>query len=123
MTHRTTTSYVGPETLKADQFAIADLRKEGVYLDHVEITDEPATEWGGAYVSVHPVWHGVDRPNSGGWGVKDRKMARRLAAAIEAGVVAVPLGVETDINGKTYVDTDSRVLARMMNADLRRLGF
>ena len=123
MPSRTTTSHAGPHTLAADQETIACLRAEGIYLHHIDINDEPGDKYTPAGVSVTPVWTGVDRPRSGGWLVKDRRMARRLAAAITAGVAAVPLGVRTDVNGKTFMDTDSRVLGRQMNADLRRLGY
>jgi hypothetical protein len=52
-----------------------------------------------------------------------RHVAARLAAAIEAGVAVEPDGVGIDTYGKTYVRERSHVLARIMNADLRRLGF
>ena len=65
----------------------------------------------------------VDRPETHGYVVKDAKMAARLSAAINAGVVFYDPEVRTDVNGRTYVNAPSRVLGRMMNADLRRLGF
>ena len=65
----------------------------------------------------------VDRPSTHGYVVKDKRMAERLAAAINAQAVFYGAEVRTDVNGKTYVNAPSRVLGRMMNADLRRLGF
>lgn len=73
--------------------------------------------------SVHPVWADVDRPDSGGWVVRGRPIARRLEAAIRAGAAVVPTGITTDRAGKTYVQTTSRVMAKYMNADLRKLGY
>jgi hypothetical protein len=88
-----------------------------------DVTITPAgPEFPGCF-SVHPVWDGVDRRDTGGMLVRGRPLADRLAAAIRAGAAFVPRGVNTDTAGRTYVDTDSRVLARMLNADLRRLGF
>lgn len=66
---------------------------------------------------------GVDRPRSRGWGCRDAKTARRLAAAVDAGVAIVNPTVQTDVNGKTYVSDVSNVLGRVMRADLKRLGF
>lgn len=76
-------------------------------------------------VHVNIEWIGValDRPNTGGWLVKDMKMANRLAKAIEAGVAVKYEGIEKDVAGKTYVNYRSVVSGRMMNADLNRLGF
>lgn len=69
--------------------------------------------------------HGValDRDETHGYVVKDARMAARLSKAIEAGAVFHDFEVRTDVNGRTYLGYSSRVLGRMMNADLRRLGF
>jgi hypothetical protein len=90
-----------------------------IELDHMEITP-----WGdsGAF-KVHPVWKGVDRPDTGGTVVTSRKLAERLAAAIRTGATDIPERIGTDVNGKTYVITRSMVRSRALNADLRRLGF
>lgn len=78
-------------------------------------------------ITVEPVWQGVDRPNTGGWIISDtpsnRKLANRLKAAIEAGVVCTEPEIETDVNGKTYVNHGHEVIGRTMNADLKRLGY
>ena len=76
----------------------------------------------GAY-SVHPVWAGVDRPDTGGMVVRGMPIARRLERAIRAGSAYVPRGINVDNQGRSYVETEARVLGRMLNADLRRLGF
>lgn len=67
----------------------------------------------------------IDRPNVGGWGFgpKHQRLAERLAAAINAGVVFGTPELRTDINGKTFVNAPSKVLGRTANADLKRLGF
>ena len=48
---------------------------------------------------------------------------RRLERAIRAGKAYVPTGVTIDGQGRSYVQTEARVLGRMLNADLRRIGF
>jgi hypothetical protein len=73
--------------------------------------------------SVHPVWAGVDRPDTGGWLVRGKRIADRLTLAIVAGAAVSPTGITTDRQGRTYVQTRSHVLGRTMNADLRRLGY
>lgn len=82
----------------------------------------------GITVRVHYVGGDVDRRSGYGWGFRDtarnRALAARLCAAIEAGVVGSPAGILTDCGGATYVKSGGAfVLGRRMNADLRRLGF
>ncbi len=91
----------------------------------VEIENSPADEWSPASLTVWPIWGGVelDRPEGSGYVVKDRRMAERLKAAMLAGAIFYNVEVKTDVNGATFVSASSHVLARMMNADLRRLGF
>lgn len=79
-------------------------------------------------ISVTIDWSGpvgLDRPNTGGWGLgpKHAKLARRLAAAINAGKATGPATIATDVNGRTYVQADHKINGRTMNADLKRLGF
>jgi hypothetical protein len=57
------------------------------------------------------------------WFLGNAKLAARLVRAIEAGKALRVVGVSTDCGGRTYLSTESQVLARMMNADLKRLGF
>lgn len=71
---------------------------------------------------------GVDRPHTHGWCLGSdtparRKLAARLMAAIEAGVVETDLEIHTDVFGGTYVSGQSHVYGRTVNADLKRLGF
>lgn len=72
-------------------------------------------------------WHGwpLDRPDTGGWGLKrtDRALAERLVRAVNAGAIYGPAEVRLDVNNQTYVQADARLLARLMNSELRRLGF
>lgn len=58
-----------------------------------------------------------------GFGHGQRKVALRMIAAINADVVFYDKQLAVDIHGKTYVATRSRVLGRIANADLHRLGF
>lgn len=76
-------------------------------------------------IVVSAIVHGVqlDHSETHGYVVTTPALAKRLAAAIEAGAVFHDFEVRTDVNGKTFLGYSSRVLGRMMNADLRRLGF
>lgn len=78
-------------------------------------------------INVSIVWSGatLDRPTSGGFGLKPTHLAlaKRLAKAIDAGVVYLNPTVRTDVNGQTYVSSSCCVLGRTLNADLKRLGF
>jgi hypothetical protein len=73
--------------------------------------------------SVRPVWSGVDRPNTGGWGFGSKRLAERMRSALLAGVVYSKIEVVTDASGKTFVHGTSLVLGRYANADLKKLGF
>lgn len=73
---------------------------------------------------VSVTWSGgVDRPCVGGYILRNKRTAERLAAAINAGAVYTDAEVRTDVNGATYVNASSRVLGRTAAADLARLGF
>ena len=67
----------------------------------------------------------LDRKDGVGYrfGPKKRKLAERLAAAINAGVVLTNPEIKRDVNGNTYVSSDHGVMGRYANADLKRLGF
>lgn len=86
---------------------------------YVELRDEDDG------IHIAPIWTGVDRPDIGGYlvGRHQRALAERMRDAIMAGVVFYDVYRATDVNGKTYAAHRSHVLARMMNADLKRLGF
>jgi len=85
----------------------------------IETTDDGYTVW------LEYRHANVDRPRTQGWGVKPThyKLALRLARAIEAGAVVPIPAVRADVHGRTYVCGTATVLGRMLNADLRRLGF
>lgn len=87
------------------------------------LTPTAVVETHDGLTTVGAYWPGVDRPTTGGIAVSNAKLAARLAAAINAGVVYTDARVATDVNGKTYVAARSMVLGRRLNADLRRLGF
>ena len=53
----------------------------------------------------------------------DRRIATRFVAAINAQAVFAFPAVVTDADGRTHVASQSRVWARSMAADLKRLGF
>lgn len=80
---------------------------------------------GQATISISPIWAGVDRPDVGGFGVRPRQMALalRLKAAMESGAAFSSCQMFTDVNGHTYIGTNSNILGRTMNADLKRLGY
>jgi hypothetical protein len=97
---------------------IIDVKVE--FTTHDDIPGEPAY----SYWSVEPIWSGVDRPNTGGWGLGSEKLSRRLERAIRAGAVCLNPTVATDVNGKTYVSCQrTTVMSKRANADLKRLGF
>lgn len=73
--------------------------------------------------SVRTVWANVDRPDGLGYVVRGRPLAERLARAITEGAVFYDVRARLDYNGLTFATHRSRVLGRMMNADLRRLGY
>ena len=78
-------------------------------------------------IYVEVTWSGapLDRPSTGGFGLKKSHLAlaNRLKRAIDAQAVHTDPEVKADTYGKTYVSARCRVLGRMLNADLKRLGF
>lgn len=78
-------------------------------------------------IVVCTVWGGVDRPDGMGIGLPDTpngwSLAARLERAILAGVVFPNPVIGTDKFGKTYAQTGYAVRPRVLNADLRSLGF
>lgn len=78
-------------------------------------------------ILVNVVWSGakLDRPCTGGYrlSMKHMKLAKRLAAAINAGAVYTNPKIKEDIHGHTYVVADCHVMGRYMNRDLKALGF
>lgn len=98
----------------------------------VEVTDRPGLD--GVMVKsldVNPIWEAdggdLDRVDVGGWclgsGRTAERYAKRLEAALTAGVVYSNPRVVRDVIGQTYVEADKHVMGRHMNADLKRLGF
>lgn len=65
----------------------------------------------------------VDRLDSHGIVVRGKGLADRLAAAMQAGVIFTDFAIRTDVNGNTFLTYRTAVLARYVNADLKRLGF
>lgn len=103
---------------------ITAVDRPDVYLERVDVTFEKGTDkWTPDHYLVCPVWAGVDRPCTEGTWAKSAGLANRLKRAIEAGVAYGPAEVRTGADGKTYVNTPSKFLARRLNADLRILGF
>lgn len=94
-----------------------------VYLERADIEWTEGDQWTKPHWTVWERWHGVDRPRGAGTACSTKALAGRLKAAIEAGAAIGTPELKTDVNGKSYVWAPSRVLARMLNADLRRLGF
>lgn len=91
-------------------------------LDRVDIVEDDVMPG----LLVKPIWKGVDRPFVGGWGlpIDARPLAERLKRAIEAGAIHSDARIQTDVDGRTYVETTQiRIVGRTMNADLKRLGY
>jgi hypothetical protein len=93
---------------------------------------EPIVETEAGFgITVSVEWQpqdGLDRLDAHAWCVgKDtpahRKLAERLVAAIKDGAIITPGDPYTDVNGKRGVHSQSTILGRTMNADLRRLGY
>lgn len=74
-------------------------------------------------ISVWSVWEGVDRPRTHGIACSNMNQAKRLARAIEAGVVYENPKVRKDIEGETYVDARCTLYTRHLNKELTRVGF
>lgn len=72
------------------------------------------------YVEV--LTEGLDRNDVAAWELPSLALAYRLKRAIDAGKVLKVLGVEKGIGG-TYLSVESLVLARTLNADLKKMGF
>lgn len=91
------------------------------------------TEWDPTSIVVTVTWamsdgSPLDRRDGYAWSVgkpdkRGRDLAKRLSSAIRAGVVLPDPVVKVDVYGHTYVSAAPTILARIMNADLRRLGF
>lgn len=75
--------------------------------------------------AVFAVWEGAetDIRKSHRIEVPSMAMAKRLAKAINAGVVLTNPEVATATDGLTYIKSDCNVMGRRINADLNRLGF
>lgn len=89
----------------------------GITMSMVVTKDDHLTVW------AQFTGEGIDRPRTTGMTVKDMTMAHRLIRASLALKAVSDFKIMTDVNGKTYVDFNWKVLARMLNADLRRLGY
>lgn len=78
-------------------------------------------------VRCHFMQAGTDRTEALGWSLPDtpagRKLAQRLAMAIDCQRVMVNPTIKADIYGRTYVEATSRVFGRYMNRDLKKIGF
>lgn len=93
-----------------------------------DVTTDPGDQWTPAHLTVWPLCTAedgtpLDRPRGSGMAVKDRRMADRLMAAVRDGAAMTIGEVRTDTSGRTYPHTSWRVLGRILNAELRRLGY
>ena len=89
------------------------------------VTQEPTGEF-----TVRVQWQpqpDLDRLDCYAWSCGKARtaaaLAERLRRAVDAGVVVIPTSKFTDINGARGWHSRCNILARIMNADLRRLGF
>lgn len=67
--------------------------------------------------------HTINRPQSTGYRLNSKPLARRMAAAMTAGLVFLDPEIQTGTTGDTYVTARATVLGRYANADLRKLGY
>ena len=93
----------------------------------MSLTPKAVIEYDSAddWYTVWAVWEGekVDRPRSYAIVARKFPLAQRLARAIDAGAVFSDPVINTDIEGNTYVHARSKVMAKYLNADLKRLGY
>lgn len=92
-------------------------------LERVDIVD--IRELGVSSIEVRPIWKGVDRECSSGWGFRpeQRPIAERLRKAILADAFFTDAQVLTDVNGRTYVGASHGAMGRTMERDLERIGY
>lgn len=77
-----------------------------------------------AHLQVRAVFDVPLGQNASHWiVVTNRKMADRLAAAMQAGVVFTDFRACTNIYGAPYLGMKSNVMGKYLNADLKALGF
>lgn len=88
----------------------------------VELKPETMPGIGAGY-TVSPIWADVDRPNVGGIWTPNLADAERLREAYLEGNAFSATEVRTDVDGKTYVGTTSRISGRYLRADLASLGY
>jgi hypothetical protein len=74
------------------------------------------------FVTVFPVWDGVDRPTPSGWSAPHHLVDRLVRAILNGAAVRNPV-IKTDVHGKTYVETDFVISGREMEQDLEAIGF
>lgn len=95
-----------------------------------EIMDVPRVghvekEVHGRFVTVKPYWVAdvdIDQPWGLGISVK-AEVVPRLEAAMRAGVVFPNATIKTDVDGKTYVASNSEIIGKFANSQLKELGF
>lgn len=103
----------------------ADLHKRARLLP-AEV-QEPVHDHGwGVRVAFQPM-PGLDRTDGHAWGTGDgptgKRLAERLARAIDAGAVISIEGTYIDVGRRIGIRTKSAVMGRYLNADLKRLGY
>jgi hypothetical protein len=103
--------------------AVNDLNDKDVYLTDAAI--KTTTVDGKLMYRVCPTWAGVDRPGDSGVVCRTTSLAHRLRRAFLAGKALKPetAVVKMDVMNRTYVSVDWTVRARVLNADLRELGY
>lgn len=77
-------------------------------------------------ITVTVAWDAdVQRNRIQAWGLgpKHGALAQRLKRAVDAQAICLNPVIRKDVAGLTYVASDSCILGRTMNADLRRLGY
>ncbi len=77
-----------------------------------------------SYYDVNTRWiTGADITSAMTFSVTSLGVAKRLVAAIEAGVIFTNPRKKTNSLGKTYIDSDCTIVGRLLSADLKKLGF
>jgi len=93
------------------------------HLESVQLVDRNPTDGISARYIVDPIWKGVDRSHSGGWGTNNKKLAERMQRAVQSGKIFLNLEIKTDVNGNTYISDLDDIDWKRANKSLLRYGF
>ena len=81
----------------------------------------------GQYITITPIWTGVDRARTSSLTLVNKPsnmaLANRYKRAIESGAAFCHVELTHDSKGKSYIHAVENVMGRYLNADLKKLGY